>query len=57
METFKIRDVIQDLKRYLIEFDTNIVGIKKEGSKIIFEVEDAKNIPRKSIQNISKEAE
>ncbi len=39
MQTFKIKDVQQELNRYLKEFDTNIIGIRKEGSKIIFETE------------------
>jgi hypothetical protein len=54
---FKIKDVNQELRRYLNEFDTNIISIKKVDSKIIFEVEDAQRLSRKGVQTISEKTE
>jgi hypothetical protein len=34
-----IKDIIQELKKYHIEYDTNIVSIQKIDNKINFEIE------------------
>lgn len=35
-----LKYVLQELKKYNVEFDTNITKIKKVDSNIVFEVED-----------------
>ena len=46
-----LKHVYQELNKYLKEFDTNIVGIKKVGSEIIFKVKDDVRIRQKQKDN------
>jgi hypothetical protein len=55
--TFKVKDVIQEMKKYPVDFYTNIIGVKKTGTKILFEVEDAQRLSRKGIQTVAEKTE
>ena len=57
MKTFKVNDVLQDMKRYLFELETNVVGIRKVDNRIIFEVENAERLSRKGVQEVVKDTE
>ena len=34
--------IMQELKRFNFEFDTNVIGIKQKGSYLVFKVEEEK---------------
>ena len=57
MKTFKVNDVLQDMKRYLFELETNVIGIRKVDNRIIFEVENAERLSRKGVQEVVKDTE
>lgn len=41
-----LKHVLQELKKYLVDFDTNIISIKKVGSEIIFKIKEKENVYR-----------
>lgn len=50
-----LKHVLQELNKYLREFDTNIVGIKKVGSEIIFKIKEKENVNRQREKKDSKD--
>ena len=46
-----ISAIMQELKRFNVEFDTNVVGIKQKGSFLVFKVKDEKKEEKKEIDN------
>lgn len=35
-----LKHIYQELRKYQLEFDTNVVGIKKIGNEIVFEIKE-----------------
>lgn len=47
----KVKDVIQELKRFNFDFETNIIDIKKKDSDIIFKIKEIKDKKKKDYLN------
>jgi hypothetical protein len=47
----KIKDVLQELKKYNVDLDSNVLSIKKIDNKIIFRLNDVrtKEKPKKGV--------